>query len=461
MTGNLRLLLDGLRSSVPPITAGISLVWVTVGMVTVVYLLQLLMVYAYSVQRSEVGIGVRYTVPDQVAAIIESADNLSGTDRKTLLRAVNGVGLHVEIMDDFPRPEEDGSTRGIPQVIQRMADYLPPEKIHLINSMRIWLYYAPNQPAVLDEARMALRLSDGKVLYFLVSDNLTERFAMVWNVMAAGVIGLIIMVVMLVAVRRVVAPLKHIARAAERLGQDLAAPPLEERGVGELRTVANAFNTMQHRIRSLVDQRTHLLAGISHDLRTTLARLQLRLDDLQPSPTRDKALREADYMLRVFDQHMDFARSSDLREPKTRFDIAHLIQDIADDAREAGSEAGYSGPDRMTIQGRPDALRRALTNLANNAITYGERADLELAQGMEGTVIRIMDRGPGISPENRTVIFEPFQRLSRETPPAGAPRVGLGLAIARAIIQGHGGTITVGDREDGGAVFEVTLPDLS
>jgi signal transduction histidine kinase len=259
------------------------------------------------------------------------------------------------------------------------------------------------------------------------------------------------------AARRVTAPLLHFAAAADRLGMDVNAPPLPENGSGELRQAARAFNQMQVRVQGLIRDRTFMLAAISHDLRTVLTRLRLRTELIEDVTQQQKVAADLAQMEAMLVSTLAFAKADSTPEARTPLDLASLLQSICDDWVDTGRVAQYQGPDRGLIEGQPTALRRAFTNLIENATLYGQEVEVTLAVVPPEVTVAISDRGPGIPEEMREQVFEPFFRLepSRNRDTGGT---GLGLAVARTVIRRHGGGITLRSREGGGLVVEVTLP---
>jgi signal transduction histidine kinase len=271
------------------------------------------------------------------------------------------------------------------------------------------------------------------------------------------VIGVMVALMSVWAAHHVARPLRRFAAAAERLGLDVYGPPLPEHGSRELRQATRAMNRMQARIRRLVDDRTQMLAAISHDLRTALTRLRLRAEYIDDAEQQKKALADLDDMRAMLDATLAFARDDARAEPRSRVDLASLLQSLCDDHADAGHVAHYGGPARAALDARPVALRRAFANLLDNAVRYGGEAEVTLSDRADGLAVEIADRGPGIAPELREKVFEPFFRIeaSRSRDTGGS---GLGLAVARSIVRGHGGEITLGDRAGGGLVVRVELP---
>lgn len=288
--------------------------------------------------------------------------------------------------------------------------------------------------------------------------RLLREYQMIIVIVAAA---LIILVFAIWAAHRVTRPLARFAEAADRLGVDLRAPPLPEHGSRELRKAARAFNRMQDRLRRLIDDRTMMLAAISHDLRTVLTRLTLRAEFIDDPEQRRKAVADLEEMQAMLDASLAFAREDTAGEARTSVDLSSLLQSICDDIADSGGKVAFHDPGRLPYRSQPVALRRAFTNLIGNAVKYGEEAEVTVPNvGEGGILVEIADRGPGIPADKREQVFAPFFRLegsrSRETGGNG-----LGLSVARSIVRRHGGDITLHDREGGGLLVRVRLPATS
>jgi signal transduction histidine kinase len=302
-----------------------------------------------------------------------------------------------------------------------------------------------------------VQLSDGSWLMIAIPDRMHGpprliAFVAVIGVLAVGLAGLAILVS-----RRVTAPLGRFSAAAARLGTDVDAPPMDESGPTEIREAAQAFNQMQQRIGRFVEDRMRMLAAISHDLRTVLTRFQLRAEYIDDAEQRAKALADLAEMQAMLDATLSFARDDASAEERTSVELSSLVQTLCDDLADAGQLVTYKGTHRVTLACRPAAIRRALANLIDNAVKYGGKAEVGLSDGPDEVTIHVSDRGPGIPEAHREKVFAPFYRIeesrSRET-----GGTGLGLALARDIVRGHGGDITFEDRDGGGLVARVVLP---
>jgi signal transduction histidine kinase len=259
------------------------------------------------------------------------------------------------------------------------------------------------------------------------------------------------------AVRRATAPLALFAQAAERLGTDVGAPALAEKGPREVRRAAAAFNEMQRRLGRFIRDRTQMLAAVSHDLRTPITRLRLRAEFVEDAEQRDKMLADLKQMESMIAATLAFARDDDAEEPRTPFDLGVLLQDLCDDAVEAGHAATYEGASHITYGGRPMALKRAFANLIDNAVKYGGMARVALATDDDGLTVVIDDDGRGISEDELEKVFAPFYRVdpSRSRESGGT---GLGLAVVRSVVRGHGGEVVLANCAEGGLRATVTLP---
>ena len=262
---------------------------------------------------------------------------------------------------------------------------------------------------------------------------------MSWQfIISMALMGVIVLAVSAWAVRRVTAPLGLLAAAADRLGRDVAAEPLAEAGTIEMQHAARAFNRMQERLRRLIESRTQMLAALSHDLRTPLTLLRLRAEEVADSDERDKMLATIGEMDEMIGTTLAFARDEVRAEPRRRVDIAALLASVVDDMADAGLPVTMAPAPPLIHDCQPGALKRAITNLLDNAVKYGKRAEAAITTAAKTIEITIDDDGPGIPDAELPRVFQPFYRVedSRSRDTGGT---GLGLAIAQSIVQAHGG----------------------
>jgi signal transduction histidine kinase len=259
------------------------------------------------------------------------------------------------------------------------------------------------------------------------------------------------------AVRRVTAPLAALSAAAEQLGNNLNASPMLETGTVETRQASHAFNTMQARLRGLIENRTRMLAAISHDLRTPLTLLRLRAENVENRQERDKMLATIAEMESMVAVSLQFARDEAASEIRRPTDIVALAQSVVHDMADAGLPVKIQPAEPIVYNCRPDALKRAIRNLLENAVKYGKTACVTIETTPKTIDIIIDDEGPGIPEHEFSRVFDPFYRLegsrSRET-----GGVGLGLAIAQSIVQSHRGELVLSNRPAGGLRAQISLP---
>lgn len=325
---------------------------------------------------------------------------------------------------------------------------------HWDHSMMARLFHDQSSDLFL---RASIQLKDGHWVNFATA---VPDGGSIWStqavlsmlLMAAGVILFSLWII-----RRVTHPLKLFAAASDRLGKDVHAPPMEVTGSVELEQAALAFNGMQDRLRRLIKNRTLLLAAISHDLRTPITLLRLRAEFIGDEEGKSKILTILDDMEAMISSTLRFARDESENEPPVLVELDALIGSICDDMSDSGLPVSFHAREAFTFECKPIAIKRALTNVIENAVKYGSKASIELKKTASGVEIVIVDDGPGIPENDLEQVFLPFYRVeesrSRET-----GGTGLGLSIARSIIDNHGGEILLSNREIGGLKVRIVLP---
>jgi len=261
----------------------------------------------------------------------------------------------------------------------------------------------------------------------------------------------------MIAARQFAGPIEELAAAVRGFGVNPQAPPIAESGPRELRQVIRTFNEMQAQIQKFVSYRTMMLAAISHDLRTPLTRMRLRGELIEDAEQQARLFRDVDEMQAMVDGALAFFRDDAVSEPTTTFDLSNVLLTIANNYADQRIEIRYKGLAQAVYQGRPFALKRAFNNLVENAVKYATPPEIELRRESHAFVVVVRDRGPGI-PENALgSVFLPYYRAekSRNRTTGG---VGLGLTVAQAIVQGHGGEIVLRNAPDGGLAAWVILP---
>jgi len=266
----------------------------------------------------------------------------------------------------------------------------------------------------------------------------------------------IMTIALFVTARTITLPLFQLARAADRVGRDLRQPKLEEKGAREIRNAARAFNTMQDRLQRYLDSRTRVLAAMSHDLKTPLTRLRLQVETLDNPDAQVRIGKQLDEMESMVRGALALFRGLDDDEALAPVDVNALLATLQSEFKQMDGVVTISGTAQRTFTGKPQALKRCLTNLIENALKFGGRARLRVEDG-SAVVIHVEDDGPGIPADELERVFEPFYRLesSRNRDSGGT---GLGLSIARDIAQSHGGSLVLRNLPSRGLEAVLTLP---
>lgn len=256
--------------------------------------------------------------------------------------------------------------------------------------------------------------------------------------------------------RSITRPLSDLARAAETVGRGGRHVPLEERGAREVRNATRAFNSMQERLQRYLDSRTRVLAAMSHDLRTPLTRLRLRAESIENQDLRNRFTADLDEMNEMVRGALGLFRDLNDDEAVEPVDVDALLRQLQAEFAETGGEIQLEGTAGLPVLARPKALKRCLANLLHNAIKYGVRAHVA-SSDRPAVTIRVRDEGPGIPAEYLEQVFEPFFRVesSRNRDTGGT---GLGLCIARDVVQSHGGSIALKNLPEGGLEVTLMLP---
>lgn len=396
-------------------------------------------------------------IAERIATVTEIVDNAPEDRRAQIVEIADGAGLQVTRSRE-PSVEDERPGRWQTDLFRAaFTSHLP---AGVARDFRLRLG-EPDQGSATQAANpdlfVAIRLSDGTWLNFTAPLISIEPLWSFRSILSMTVMLIAVIVLSAVVVRKMTRPLATLAQAAERLGTNVNTPPLAERGPAEVRQAARIFNEMQERIRRFVEDRTQMLAAIAHDLGTPITRLRLRAEFVEDAEQRRKMLADLEAMEKMVASALAFARDDMIREPHVMVDFNSLLQRVCDDIADAGHEVTLEAANRAVSYGcRPAALRRALTNLVDNAVKYGHRARVSLHENEDAVRVTIDDDGPGIPDDLKEAAFKPFRRLetsrSRET-----GGTGLGLTVARTIIRAHGGDIAL-INSDAGLRAEVVLP---
>jgi two-component system osmolarity sensor histidine kinase EnvZ len=303
---------------------------------------------------------------------------------------------------------------------------------------------------------------DGAVMTILAErKRVMSTNTHVWVLWMIGT-SVIFLSIAILFLRNQIRPIERLADAAEAFGKGRDVPDFRPAGANEVRRAALAFIDMRERISRFVQQRTDMLAGVSHDLRTPLTRMKLELAMMKENPSIVALKGDLEEMEHMLEEYLAFARGQ-AGEGAVETDISQLLRDVVSnaqrkaDGKQPGKTIEADVPDTLFIPVRPNALRRCVVNLVENAVRHGTRVRVGLQQGAHAVEIIVDDDGPGIPAERREEAFRPFHRLDsgRSLATGGA---GLGLAIALDIARGHGGDIILDDSPLGGLRGAIRIP---
>ena len=325
-----------------------------------------------------------------------------------------------------------------------------------------WPLSRPAKFLYLDESKgmgIAVRLESGAWLNAAYSKPIPNSIWTSQTAISLAITAAILSLIAIFVARSIARPMRRLAVAAEALGRGESVKPLPESGPDDIRQTAEAFNRMQERLERFVQDRTRMLAAISHDLRTPLTSLRLRAEFVTDHDVQEKMLKTIGEIQTMTEAALAFVREEATAEATRTVDLSALVESLCDDLAELGHNVTFIDGTAINYRCRPDALRRAIRNLIENAVRYGECARVSVLLTAKSVDIAVEDDGPGIPDEVMEQVFAPFYRLedSRNRETGG---VGLGLSIARAIARHHGGDVVLGNRAKG-LQATICLPLLS
>jgi len=395
---------------------------------------------------------------------VKILDSLPHQKREPLLVVLNTLRLRVFLNSKIDCLEGKINSPVLASLIMSLQQYLghdrslcfvenkPARSHHLID--RLNLFKTRFHPPFWAK----IQLSDGSWVNF-EHFHPQEAITTPWRLVITLTILLItVLILSLWAVRWLTRPLAILADAAEHLGRDIHHPPLSEKGPTEVRRAAHAFNIMQTRLTRYLEDRARILTAISHDLKTPITRLRLRVEQLENQKRRESFIRDLDEMESMTTATLNFMRGLEIIEPLQLLDIRALLESLQADYEDMGlpviCDYGYTPP---PLSVHPQSLKRCLVNLIDNAHKYGQRVFISLKKQADHLYIIVADKGPGIPETALETVFEPFYRLekSRNRATGGT---GLGLSIARNIARAHGGDIILRNRASGGLEAIISLP---
>lgn len=381
------------------------------------------------------------------------------------------VASVITLMRQFPAPENREWIFGLAAKDMALTVHLredeilpnePPRGNGLMETMLIRaLRQQVGKPFQIDTESLEryvivrVQLSDGMLEVITSRKRLFSSTTYVFVLWMVGT-SLILFGVATIFMRNQVKPIRRLAIAADNFGKGREVASFKPEGAKEVRQAASAFLAMRERIQRQIGQRTEMLAGVSHDLRTPLTRMRLQLEMAAGMDGADEMKTDVGEMEHMLESYLAFARGEGT-EPPTPTNLTQLLNEVASQTRRKGGAVDLHCEGEITLPLRPNAMKRAATNLIDNALRYAAHVAIRAGRRNDAIEIIIDDDGPGIPEDKRDDVFKPFYRLESSRNP-GTGGSGLGLAIARDVVRGHGGDIELGDAPGGGLRARVRLP---
>jgi signal transduction histidine kinase len=398
----------------------------------------------------------------RMAAIIRAVASSASSERPRMVATMTQPDLQVAL-GPATRALAPGNKD---EMVERLRQYVEMQLENFPGTIRVsadllsernggYAVEDSSEPGPGGKIRIAADLQDGQQITFTVPNF--SRYAGYGLLLFLGSVVFIAVPVSIWTAHRLAAPIRDFAGAADRLGVDLTAAPLALRGPQELRATIRTVNRMQQRLQRFLEDRTQMLAAISHDLRAPLARLHLRVELVANPEQQRKMFDDLEAMNAMIDSTLAFARDEARQEPRSLVDLGILVGDVCEDAGDAGGQVSYAGRRGVDISCRPTMVRRAVANLVDNAVKYGGSARVNIVRDTDRVAVVVDDDGPGIPLEEHEKVFAPFYRRDPARDPAKAG-VGLGLSIARTVAREHGGDVTLKNRDAGGLRVLIELP---
>lgn len=391
---------------------------------------------------------------DRIATITGLLDQSSPKERKRLATTLSSETLEISWEESEPAASNSPGDWRV-----GMMETLIRGRLSRTAQPELGIFYGPAgaDQAETEVLHVSIRLADQSWVAFQTPLSIPQRFWSLLLVLSMSLMGVAAIALSVWAVLALSRPIATFARAAERLGMDVKAPPMPEDGPVEVRSAARVFNEMQQRIRRFIDDRLQMVAAISHDLRTPITRLRLRAEFIADPEQRQKMLKDLNEMEAMISATLDFAREDAGEEPRETVDLVSLVQTVCDDFSDLGYDVSFPRHERVRYACQPGAIRRVLSNVIQNAVKYGNRARVAIAETGRQIVIHVEDDGPGVPPDEQERVFAPFYRIeksrSRET-----GGVGLGLTVARTLVRAHGGEVRLLRANSGGLRVELAFP---
>lgn len=428
---------------------------VMIALVGVLSLVVALAILLYQIRSQQEALRQDFPLPRQLAAMVASLERTPPGAQAVLIEALNSPGVEVSVTSVPPVPAAGMQSMPLlERLLSRVQGLqgrsiivIAEERVSPMPTLKVWLSGVP--------LFLGVELIDGRYLVIRARTMAFSQPAGVPSGFWLAAFSLLMAAITLIALIRETRPLRRLTRALSRFSETAEPVAVKPAGARDVRGLIETVNDMQARISTLVRGRTILAGAISHDLRTYLTRLQLRIEDL-PDP-RERQAAEADIaaMLAIVDNAMALAKSAS--GDRKAINVSDLVEQAAAHARAEGRSVMVELAGDLMLRGDPTALKRVLVNLVDNALRYAGQVWIGAARRNDAIFVTVDDDGPGIPEGERSAIFEPFYRLdpARSTSTGGS---GLGLALCKQIVESHSGRIWVETSAKGGARFIARLP---
>jgi two-component system osmolarity sensor histidine kinase EnvZ len=386
-------------------------------------------------------------VAGEIASVIDSRRNFPGPENQRWLFYTAGanLGLRIAFRADDILPNE--RTAGRAGTLELLLGNALRERVRRPFRMDTW--------SAAREVRIQVQLPDGVLDVVVDRERLFSSTTYIFVMWMVGT-SLVLFAVAMIFMRNQIRPIRRLSAAVDSFGKGREAPDFKPEGATEIRQAAVAFTRMRERIQNAITQRTEMLAGVSHDLRTPLTRMKLQLALLGDRPETQELQSDVVEMEKMVEEYLAFARGESA-EKVVASDIGALLAEVVNGARHEAADIALATKGVLTVPVRPNAFKRCIANLVGNAAAYANRISIEAVRNGAQVSIFVDDDGPGIPEDQREAVFKPFFRLdsSRNRETGGT---GLGLTIARDVMRGHGGDLTIEESPMGGVRARLRLP---
>ncbi|CAH0526603.1 ATP-binding protein [Vibrio hippocampi] len=403
--------------------------------------------------------------------VLDQIRNMGGT---RFFVSFNKEQLIVEPIDDTPlKLASVESVRGVlqeklPKIQSVEVDFSKAENLRLLKNNiylhdlpKSWAHHTltlgPLDPPILV---VQLQIKEDEWLYIAallpspylqLEDKLLSQDQVLFLTLSTT----LLLILTFLLVRAQVKPLRRLAKAANQMSMDIDQPPLKEQGASELITATRAFNRMQTRIRQYIADRETLFSSISHDLKTPITRLRLRAELLDDDAKTDKFNQDLDQLEMMVKGALQCVKDTDLHENQQHIDLNEMVISVIETYNQEITKVDFVPSEIGSVVTKPLAMKRVLSNLIDNAVKYGDYANVRIERTSKWIVVSIIDQGPGIPADKLEAVFEPYVRLAKDKEGHG-----LGLGICKSILHGLGGDLVLRNRAEGGLEVEVFIaPD--